>query len=103
MDLIDREELEKSILKWLPSEDYDPEKSGLRFDEDLVVSLMMEIEEQPTVDAEPVRHGKWRWDFGSDDVRTHWYCSECNHAYFEPFTDKFYKYCPNCGAKMSGE
>ena len=50
-DLIDREELEKSILKWLPSEDYDPEKSGLRFDEDLVVSLMMEIEEQPTVDA----------------------------------------------------
>lgn len=53
-DLIDREELKKSILKWLPSEDYDPEKSGLRFDEDLVVSLMMEIDEQPTVDAVPV-------------------------------------------------
>lgn len=51
MDLIDREELEKSILKWLPSEDYDPERSRLRFDEDLVVSLMMEIEEQPTIDA----------------------------------------------------
>ena len=53
-DLIDREELKKSILKWLPSEDYDPERSGLRFDEDLVVSLMMEIEEQPTIDAVPV-------------------------------------------------
>ena len=61
------------------------------------------ILDAPTVDAEPVRHGKWRWDFGSDDVRTHWYCSECNHAYFEPFTDKFYKYCPNCGARMDGE
>lgn len=54
LDLIDREELKKSILKWLPSEDYDPEKSGLRFDEDLVISLMMEIEEQPTIDAVPV-------------------------------------------------
>lgn len=54
LDLIDREELKKSILKWLPSEDYDPEKSGLRFDEDLVISLIMEIEEQPTVDAVPV-------------------------------------------------
>lgn len=80
-DLIDREELEKSILKWLPSEDYDPEKSGLRFDEDLVVSLMMEIEEQPTVDAVEV-------------VR----CKECKHKYINSFAkESMIVYCIHHG------
>lgn len=57
------------------------------------------IDEQPTVDAEPVRHGKWvnkNWN---------WYCSECDkpgykgHIPAEPDLD----YCPNCGAKMDLE
>ena len=57
------------------------------------------IDEQPTVEAEPVRHGKWvnkNWN---------WYCSECDkpgykgHIPAEPDLD----YCPNCGAKMDGE
>ena len=49
------------------------------------------IIDAPTIEAEPVRHGKWI---------TAWYdsrplCSECGK-----FGDERTDYCPNCGAKM---
>ncbi len=50
----------------------------------------------PTIDAEPVRHGRW---IAQDNTYTRYMCSECeskNHGGHE-------KYCPNCGAKMDGE
>lgn len=54
------------------------------------------IDEQPTVDAEPVLHGHW-----DDECR----CTACGW-----YGDDWYKrdavrfsYCPNCGAKMDGE
>ena len=60
-----------------------------------------EIERVPSVEAEPVRHGKW-------EKRTYWIgsfgenqmvCSECGKKYgfHAP-----YNYCPICGAKMDG-
>ena len=65
-----------------------------------------EIENAPTVDAEPVRHGHWiEREFGL-------MCSECGHyteaMYDEPFNNEFGKgwalkrpyYCGYCGAKM---
>ena len=51
------------------------------------------LSEQPTIDAEPVRHGKWLW---LDGVR----CSECN---YKLETTGLPSYCPNCGADMRGE
>ena len=54
------------------------------------------IKAQPTIDAEPVRRGKWErcgiktYDFA-------FYCSECSS--FSPNGVKT-KYCPWCGAKM---
>ena len=59
MRLIDADELEKCILKWLPREASDVEDCGIAFNENMVVSMMMEIEEQPTIDAIPVCHGGW--------------------------------------------
>lgn len=71
-------------------------------------AVLNSIDEQPTVDAEPVRHGKWinkkRWSMGK------WHkwleCSECNYQDYNletyeaiPFTGPS-NYCPNCGAKM---
>ena len=53
-----------------------------------------------TVDAEPVRHGKWirENNYGI------WKCSECgckiNRRYPLKGNIWNYYYCPNCGAKM---
>lgn len=53
----------------------------------------------PTVDAVPVRHGKWiRDEFGAR-------CSDCGlYAYRDKF-DKPWEspYCPICGARMVEE
>lgn len=90
--LIDADELKKKA-HWMESLD----GQGIPFDV-LAVSVSS-IDLAPTVEAEPVRHGKWvnkNWN---------WYCSECDkpgykgHIPAEPDLD----YCPNCGAKMDGE
>ena len=52
------------------------------------------IKECPTVDAEPVRHGRWNRGV----------CSECNFDWrnIAP-TASVMDYCPNCGANMKGK
>lgn len=55
----------------------------------------------PTVDAVPVRHGHWI-DEGlyNDDFPYHaWKCSECGEYIIE-IDVPWYKFCPECGAKM---
>ena len=57
----------------------------------------------PTVEAKPVRHGRWLKDPHSQNgFPSHIYmmrkCSECGHA-----TDNVTPFCPWCGAKMDGE
>lgn len=58
----------------------------------------------PTVDAEPVKHGKWLRD-GIDK----WRCSVCgtgnNYAYEESVIGIKLQdeYCPKCGARMDAE
>ena len=60
----------------------------------------------PSIEAEPVRHGRWDevWCFDYMDY-TH-YCSECNYdALTKEGTmhdEVLTSYCPNCGAKMDG-
>lgn len=54
----------------------------------------------PTIDAEPVRHGKWTWE------ECVYKCSECSHKAYGNILecmDGTYKYCPNCGARMEIE
>ena len=52
-----------------------------------------------SVDAEPVRHGKW---LCSDDIYETAVCSVCNFDTGEPYeyVKKSWNFCPNCGAKM---
>lgn len=57
------------------------------------------INSLPTVDAEPVRRGKWI-EVGSG-FNYHFECSECGWKDGYPFNDR-HKYCPNCKAKMTG-
>ena len=47
----------------------------------------------PTIDAEPVRHGKWTV------TPVYIKCSECG----ESFMLIPQNYCPNCGARMDAE
>ena len=57
------------------------------------------LNEQPTVDAKPVRHGRWvRDEFGAK-------CCACGlYAYRDKFDQPWESpYCPNCGAKMYRE
>ena len=51
------------------------------------------IDRQPTVEAEPRKHGRWIEDeYGIP------HCSECG-----TMNNTVYKnYCPNCGARMDG-
>lgn len=58
------------------------------------------INELPSVDADPVKHGKWMQDKAAE-IQYRYNCSECGN----PIYDKIrpYKYCPHCGARMDGE
>ena len=56
------------------------------------------ISEVPTIEAEPVRHGRWV------HAKTYYESDECNCSLCgQLMTTKIGKrmnYCPNCGAKM---
>ena len=56
-----------------------------------------DIENAPTVDAEPVKHGHWINDFSSPLK-----CSSCGIvSKANEFTlRRDFKFCPYCGAKM---
>lgn len=49
------------------------------------------LDEVPTVDAVPVRHGRWNNGY---EVQN---CSECGYR-----GKRSYHYCPKCGARMDG-
>ena len=62
------------------------------------------IRELPTVDAVPVRHGKWI----KLDMHAHLAdhkCTACGQECYVPtcMGDPMYIYCPNCGARMDEE
>lgn len=57
------------------------------------------IEELPTIEAEPVKHGKWKHYPGINSK-----CSECGRYFpVDEFDSRPFdiNYCPNCGAKMT--
>lgn len=62
---------------------------------------IMRIMEAPTIEAEPVKHGRW----GQLADNEGWaYCSECHCCWeWEIIESCNINYCPNCGAKMDLE
>ena len=62
------------------------------------------VKGEPTIEAEPVRHGRWIIDtVHKEEIYVHPVkCSACGQdsvLEFGTMTD----YCPNCGAKMDGD
>lgn len=61
------------------------------------------IKKQPTIEVEPVKHGRWidaYPDIEPNPMFMYGICSECG---FEQGISKYLNYCPNCGAKMESE
>lgn len=96
MRLIDGDELLKKLV-FIPS--------------DMFTDRIREIvKDAPTVDAEPVRHGKWIKTFRyiGENVNTgepeEIYAHDCSICGWHTGNQgKYFNYCPNCGAKMDGD
>ena len=84
-------ELIKARQKWLS--DARGEIQGLN-------AAMCGIEDIPSADVAPVRHGRWD-DFKPGMPLQRKICSECGHI-TNPWLVQVYNFCPICGAKMDG-
>lgn len=58
------------------------------------------IRNAPTIDAEPVRHGRWV-ERGYVCGETEWECTSCGNTEWRTSASRL-KWCPFCGAKMDG-
>lgn len=116
--LVDANELSKNVLKWMPQDPCGKQEDERPFEQDIVVSMMMEIEEAPAIDPEtlpivqelrrklaeckPVpAHWKYE-DGGSFGFREdEWECSNCGRKVGDGYSiPKTTKFCPFCGAEM---
>ena len=77
---------------------------------DIMDAIMLDIDEQPTIEAEPVKHAEWTdadvyyiWG-GNAEMQTA-KCSNCGKYHTTPYLYHFnvYAYCPWCGSKIRGE
>ena len=59
----------------------------------------LQIAIAPTVDAAPVRHGRWETNSDRPDTLI---CSVCKCG-FDMWKHDSHNFCPNCGAKMDKE
>ncbi|MBR0302677.1 MAG: hypothetical protein IJQ80_02395 [Clostridia bacterium] len=57
------------------------------------------LEEAPTIEAEPVRRGRWLFE-NIGKPNEHCVCSECGT---QADSDEAWNYCPQCGALMEGK
>lgn len=92
------ERVYKSVRDSVKPSDYFIERKAA-YDKELI-RLEMEafcefIQSRPTIDAEPVRHGRWE-EYEIPHIIC---CSECDWG---TGVDERSNYCPNCGAKMDG-
>jgi len=96
--LIDAEQIVTMELFDEEHEEYYKKKISI---EDMIATYTTEME-LPTVDAVPVRHGKWEKIPSSYEVT--YECSECGEKTDETIMGlPRYVYCPMCGADMRGE
>ena len=93
MRLIDKKELKEWIESWFTKNKYyHPYSKSNNIPIDELYDI---LEQMPTIDAEPVRHGHWTLD-----RHEHGVCSVCHMTSVDIIGGEFHNYCPNCGAKM---
>ena len=95
-DLINRAEALKAIDKL-----YLDGKFGIYNDgSEIFVKCHNAISNVPTVDAEPVRHGKCELCGRGKPIKAFTVLPECGLQYGPSIMAR---YCPNCGGRMDGE
>ena len=123
MRLIDADALEKIVTEKF-KEHYG--NTVYQFIHDFFRCVLRLIRKAPTIEAEPVRHGRWELHEESSDLYCHHRCTNCkvdapfDYKYIEDWDEgmdgEWYSlgitenginehltpYCPNCGAKMDG-
>lgn len=72
---------------------------------DVINHVEAYVAEMPTIEAEPVRHGRWiptEYDSYADGapVWDKWECSECGHEH-NGEEDTLTAFCPDCGSMNS--
>ena len=67
-------------------------KKGTPRPREELYDIIDRINEQPTVEAVEVTHGRWIWKGGCFN------CTNCKMT-----EDHITNYCPKCGAKMDGD
>ena len=76
----------------------------------LLADVAEYVAKMPTIEAEPVKHGKWIKTFrgmcesvntGEMLKRFIYKCSDCD--YVTGNQGEHFNFCPNCGARMDGE
>lgn len=114
MRLIDADALMADLEKWLKQIDptHPSEDNSIPPMEDIIVSTLMTIEEQPTIEPQRMR-GKGRWNayyHGEENGKSifSYSCNQC--GYGAPYNfiggvceQKKWNFCPNCGAWMGGQ
>lgn len=99
--LIDAYEFEREMYRKCIDTDEEIEKGRAKWDSGLWIRYKVfedTITLAPRVDAEPVKHGRWRYD---KPLGLEW-CSECGFGKRKG-DKRWYSYCPNCGAYMGVE
>ena len=91
MRLIDTDALRKKA-QWVEIPDW----RGINFDVEAV--SVSSIDLAPTIEAEPVKHGRWIEHIDHEMLTGYDECSVCHFG-----TIGQSNYCPNCGARMDGE
>ena len=98
-ELIDRQKVLEIAMSYCPDDDGCYSKAGHDMRE-----MLDEIEALPTIEVEPVCHGRWvptEYDSYADGspVWDKWECSECGNEHSGE-EDTLTSFCPDCGADM---
>lgn len=88
-------------MRLIDADELEPDTCWDEYDDGFTAYSRFQIEDSPTIDAEPVRHGRWINDT---------FCSECNRFPVDVSVSisnqeltKYFSRCPHCGAKMDAE
>ena len=96
-DYIKREDAQRALVHTLKDAEIDTACNEQDWYCQGLMDAGVAIDNVPSADVEPVRHGHWVADL-TNPYRKHYVCSECGVG--QLFISN---YCPNCGAKMYGE
>lgn len=72
--------------------------------DDCLTAVQDTISDIPAADVKEIVYGEWIHEKDINDVKSDYKCSICDYddTFFNILINNgFYKYCPNCGAKMN--